>query len=108
MAYCPSCANEVLVTDARCGTCGADFTAGNGWKPLDARPESEPEGRPLRWWQKVLWFLGFWIITVQFWKFLGANALTQLLFAIIFGVLGVVWMNSRAIKQSKLRATGEK
>jgi uncharacterized membrane protein YvbJ len=104
MAYCPSCANELAASDTKCIKCGADFTASDGWKPLERRPESDVEGRPLRWWQKVLWFLAFWVVTINLLKLLGADAVTQLVAGIIGGMFGTFWMNTRAIKRSKAKA----
>jgi hypothetical protein len=35
MAICPNCKKTIASDILRCPACSADFTAGDGWKPLD-------------------------------------------------------------------------
>ena len=105
MAYCPSCAHEITSTENQCPNCGANFAAADGWKPLDAPPPTEPQTRGLKWWQKVLWFIGFYIIGLNVTKHLGVDAVTQLFSGVAAGFFGAMLMNARARnRQAKQRA----
>jgi hypothetical protein len=46
MAYCPSCAHEIAVTVEKCPKCQADFTAKDGWKPVETSPLAPPPPPP--------------------------------------------------------------
>lgn len=46
MAYCPSCAREIAATVSKCPKCEADFTAKDGWKPVEANPLAPPPPPP--------------------------------------------------------------
>jgi hypothetical protein len=69
---------------------------------------TEPQTRGLKWWQKVLWFIGFYIIGLNVTKHLGADAVTQFFSGVAGGFFGAMLMNARARKrQAKKRAATE-
>lgn len=59
MAYCPNCATIVEAAATTCPACNADFTAIDGWRPVETKPLSDQPAK-VHW---VLTFLG-WVFAM--------------------------------------------
>jgi hypothetical protein len=102
MAFCPSCATEVEPSAEKCPNCGAQFAGSESWKPLDTPPEKITEGRPLKWWQDVLWFIVFWFAGVNLFKLLGVRgAIEQIIIGTTTAIIATFYMNTRARKRKR-------
>ena len=54
MAYCPGCSSVIDATATICPKCNADFTAKDGWRPVDSPPPATPGGTGQHWLLNVL------------------------------------------------------